>query len=71
MEDILRRLDFRFAYLDDILVFSRSLEHEQYPRALFNDLHRYGILINPAKCVFRSPEVTFLGIRCPPRVPNL
>jgi hypothetical protein len=29
--DILRRLDFSFAYLDDILVFSRSLrEHEQH-----------------------------------------
>jgi hypothetical protein len=62
MDDILRGLDFCFAHLDDILVFSRSLkEHEQHLRALFNQLQRYGIIINPAKCVFRAPEVTFLG----------
>jgi cleavage and polyadenylation specificity factor subunit 1 len=54
MDDILLGIDFSFAYLDDILVFSRSLEeHEQHLRALF--------LINPAECVFRAPEITFLG----------
>jgi hypothetical protein len=61
MDDILRELDFCFAYLDDILVFSRSPEeHEQHLRALFTQLQRYGIIINPAKCAFRAPEVTFL-----------
>jgi cytoskeleton-associated protein 5 len=61
MDDILRGLDFCFAYLDDILVFCRSLEeHEQHLSGLFNQLQRYGIIINPAKCVFRAPEVTFL-----------
>ena len=51
-------------YLDDILVFSRSLEeHEQHLRALLNQLQRYGIIINPARCVFRAPEVTFLGYK--------
>jgi hypothetical protein len=64
MEDILRGLDFCFAYLDDILVLSRSLEeHEHHLRALFNQLQRYGIIINPAKYVFRAPEVTFLGYK--------
>jgi cleavage and polyadenylation specificity factor subunit 1 len=33
--------------------FSRSLEHEQYLRALFTQLQRCGIIINPAKCVLR------------------
>jgi hypothetical protein len=57
MDDILRELDFCFAYLDDILVFSRSLEeHEQHLRALFNQLKRDGIIINPSKCVFRTSE---------------
>jgi hypothetical protein len=61
MYDILRGLDFCFAYLD-ILIFSRSLEeHEQHLWALFNRLQRYGILINLAKCVFRASEITFLG----------
>jgi hypothetical protein len=62
MDDILRGLDFCFACMDDILVFSRSLEeHEQQLRALFDQLQRYGILSNAAKCVFRAPEFTFLG----------
>jgi hypothetical protein len=62
MDDILRGLDFCFAYVDDILVFSRSLEdHERHLRANFGRLQTYGILINPAKCVFRISEVTFLG----------
>jgi hypothetical protein len=51
MDDILRGLDFCFAYLDDIRLFSRLLEHEQHLRDLFDQLQMYGILINPAKCV--------------------
>jgi hypothetical protein len=62
MDGILRGFDFCFANLDDILFFSRSLEeHEQHLRALFTKLQRYRIIINPAKCVFRAPESTFLG----------
>jgi hypothetical protein len=39
MDDILRRLDFCFAYLDDILISSRSLEdHERHLRAIFGRL---------------------------------
>jgi cleavage and polyadenylation specificity factor subunit 1 len=64
MDEVLRGLDFCFAYLDDILVFSRSLaEHEDHLRALFGRLQKYGILVNPAKCVFSAPEVTFLGYK--------
>jgi hypothetical protein len=63
-DDILWGLDFCFAYLDDILVFSQSLEkHEEHLRTLFNQLQRYGIVIKPAKCVFRAAEVTFLGYK--------
>jgi hypothetical protein len=61
MDDILRGLDFCFAYLE-ILVFSPSLEeHEQQLGALFDQLQRYGILISPEKWVFRAPEITYLG----------
>jgi hypothetical protein len=50
MDDILRGLDFCFAYLDDILVFSQSLEeHEHHLRTLFDRLETNGILINPTK----------------------
>jgi hypothetical protein len=64
IDGILRGLDFYFAYIDDILVFSRSHEdHERHLRAIFGRLQMYGILINPAKCVFRASEVTFLGYK--------
>jgi hypothetical protein len=64
MDCVLRGFDFCLAYLDDILVFSRSLEeNEQHLRALFTQLKRYGIIINLARCVFRAPEVTFLGYK--------
>jgi hypothetical protein len=64
MDDILRRLDLCFAYLDHILVFSRSPEeNEQQLQDLFDRLQGYGILINPGKCVFQAPEVTFLGYK--------
>jgi hypothetical protein len=50
MDEVLRGLDFCFAYLDDILIFSRSPEeHEQHLRTLFDRLQKCGILINPAK----------------------
>jgi hypothetical protein len=66
MDDILRGLDFCFAYLDDILLFSRSREeHEQHLRALFTQLQKYGIIINLAKCISRTSEVTFLGTKLP------
>jgi hypothetical protein len=64
MDEVLRGLDFCFAYLDDILVFSRtSEEHERHLRTLFDRLQRHGILVNPAECVFRAPDVTFLGYK--------
>jgi cleavage and polyadenylation specificity factor subunit 1 len=64
MDEILKDLDFCFAYIDDILVFSRSpQEHDLHLRTLFTQLQNYGILLNPSKCVFRVPEISFLGYR--------
>jgi cleavage and polyadenylation specificity factor subunit 1 len=61
IDDIMRGMEFCFAYLDNILIFSRTLEeHEQQLRTLFDRLQRYGILVNLVKCVFRASEVTFL-----------
>jgi hypothetical protein len=43
MDELLRGLDFCFAYLDDILVFSRSREeHDQHLRTLFDRLQMHG-----------------------------
>ena len=64
MDEVLKDLDSCFSYLDDILVFSRSAEeHEQHLRDLFTQLRKHGILLNPSKCVFRVPEVSFLGYK--------
>ena len=57
MDEILKDLDFCFAYIDDILVFSHSpQEHDQHFRILFTQLQNYG---KPSKCVFRVPEISF------------
>jgi hypothetical protein len=64
MDEILRGFDFCFAYIDDILVYSRSpQEHERHLRTLFKQLQAYGILLNLGICVFCATEVTFLGNR--------
>jgi len=45
MDEILKDLDFCFAYIDDILVFSHSpQEHNQHLRTLFTQLEKFGIL---------------------------
>jgi hypothetical protein len=55
-------LDFCYAYIYDILIASSSLEeHFNHLRTLFERLEKYGVVINPSKCVFGQPEVKFLG----------
>lgn len=45
-------------------MYSRdALQHAAHLRTLFKRFEDYGIVINPAKCVFGAPEVTFLGNR--------
>ena len=64
MDEILKNLDFCFAYIDDILVFSCSpQEHDQHLRILFTQLQNYSILLNPSECVFPVPEISFLGYK--------
>lgn len=62
VDEVLRGLDFTYAYLDDFLVFSKDQKtHEQHLRQLFTRLQEYGMVINSSKCIFGVPEVTFLG----------
>lgn len=64
VDEVVRSLDFCFAYIDDILVFSRDhAEHAEHLRILFGRLNEYGVVINPGKCVFGAEEVSFLGYR--------
>jgi hypothetical protein len=62
MDEILKDVDFCFAYLDDIIVFSDPPEeHDKHLLPLFTQLRTYGILLNPYKRVFGVPEISFLG----------
>jgi hypothetical protein len=55
-------LDICYAYIDDILIASSSQEeHLNHLRTLFQRLEKYGVFINPSKCVYGQPEVKFLG----------
>jgi hypothetical protein len=65
IDEIPKDLDFSFAYLDDILVFSCSSQaHDQHLHTLlFTELQTYGTLLNPSKCVFFVPEISFLGYK--------
>ena len=64
MNEVLGDLDFCFVYIDDILIASsdmqQHLEHIIY-RRIFERLSRFGIVVNPSKCIFAQEKVIFLG----------
>ena len=54
--------DFVSAYIDDILVFSRTLEeHMEHLRLVIDRVMKAGLKLNPAKCKFIQQEVEYLG----------
>ena len=62
MDSITADLPGVYAYLDDVLVASRSHEeHEGHLIALFDRLQANGLVINTKKCVFGVDKVDFLG----------
>lgn len=64
MDEILRGLDYAYAYIDDVCISSKNeLEHEQHLRTVFQRFREYGIVINVSKCDFGRKEIEFLGHR--------
>jgi len=62
VNSILNGLDFVFAYVDDVLIASSCpTEHEQHVRTVLGRFEKFGIAINPAKCVFAADSLVFLG----------
>ncbi len=62
IDEVLRRLDFAYAYIDDILIASTSSdEHLQHLRLVLERLEDHGLLINVQKSVFGVPELDILG----------
>ena len=64
IDQVLHGLHFCYAYIDDLLIASRSPEeHKQHLRLVLERLSEHGLLINPAKCVFGVEQLDFLGHR--------
>ena len=62
MDRLADGLDFCFTYLDDLLVASASLaQHTVHLRRVMERLKDFGLIINPSKCDFAKPNITFLG----------
>ena len=54
--------DYVAVYLDDILVFSKSLEeHRNHLKQLFKRIEVVGLKLNPKKCSFACQRVEYLG----------
>ena len=57
-------LEFVFAYLDDILIASKSkAEHKEHLQLLFDCLAEHGLVVKTEKCIFGVEEIDFLGHR--------
>lgn len=62
IHEVIRGLDFCYAYLDDVLVASNSEEeHLRHLEQLFQRLRDYGVVINLSKCHFGQRKIKFLG----------
>ena len=55
---------FCTAYLDDIIIYSNSIEdYIEYVRLVLEKLQAYHLYVKPEKCVFYVSKVEFLGFR--------
>ena len=54
--------DFAIAYLDDILIFSKThQEHLKHLQVVFNKLREHGLKLKLKKCAFFQEETEYLG----------
>ena len=54
---------FASAYLDDILIYSESLdEHRQHVQKVLKKLRAAGLQVDIEKCEFHVSETKFLGL---------
>jgi hypothetical protein len=62
IDEVLRGLSFAYAYVDDVLVASKSAEeHKDHLRQILQRFHDHGVIINLAKRVFGASELEYLG----------
>ena len=64
MNSVLRDIigDRCFVYMDDVLILGETLaEHHEKLRNVFEQFRTYNIKIEPDKCEFLRPELSYLG----------
>ena len=64
MDEVLRDLPYCRCYIDDIIIWSTTLEeHLVHLHVVFDRLRKAGLKVHPGKCVFGSDTIDFLGHR--------
>ena len=64
MDEVLKDLAFCRCYIDDIIIWSTSIEeHLQHLQVVFGRLRGAGLKVHPGKCVFGADSIDFLGHR--------
>ncbi|BHF82314.1 hypothetical protein SprV_0802545100 [Sparganum proliferum] len=62
IDHVLRGIPFVYAYIDDLLVASRNEEeHKVHLALVFERLDKFGVVVNPSRCVLGVPSLEFLG----------
>nr|VZI28184.1 unnamed protein product [Spirometra erinaceieuropaei] len=62
IDHVLHGLPSVYTYIDDLLVASQNEEeHKEHLALVFDRLDKFGVVINPSKCVLGVPSLEFLG----------
>ena len=62
LDKVLINLPFARCYIDDIVIWSATIEqHLTHLTQVFNRLRQAGLKVHPGKCVFSFDKIDFLG----------
>ena len=62
MNKVLENLDFVVVYIDDIIIYSKTLdEHEDHIRQVFEALEKADLRLGWDKCMFYQKSIDILG----------